>query len=349
VDNLCHTLVGATMAAAGGRRWTPLATPTLLIGANLPDVDVTCLLGGEVAGLAGRRGWTHGVLAMVVLPLLLTAAMLAWDRWRRRRRQPLAAPARPGPLLALAAISILSHPFLDWLNNYGMRWEMPFRDVWFYGDALFIADLWVWLGLGLAVVAGWRLARRGNPRAELPARLALAALCLYIAAMLAMTANAEQAARSGMQRAGFTVGRVMASPVALNPFRRQVVADAGDRYLLGDYDGWRKPAFVLRQATVPKGDRQPEAVAAARTRDGARFLHWARFPFFVVEPRGEAGGGGGGKGGAGAQGGALVWILDARYTVSTGRGFGSLAVQVPAASALPARSPAPGAPRGDGT
>jgi inner membrane protein len=334
MDNLCHTLVGATMAAAGGRRWTPLATPTLLIGANLPDVDVTCLLGGAVAGLAGRRGWTHGVLAMVVLPLLLTAVMLAWDRWRRRRRDPLAEPARPWPLLVLATLSILSHPFLDWLNNYGMRWEMPFADVWFYGDALFIADLWVWLGLGLAVFAGCRLARRRSPRAELPARLALGALCLYIGAMLALTGEAERAARSGMRQAGFTVGKVMASPVALDPFRREVVADAGDRYLLGDYDGWRKPTFVLRPATVPKGDRQPAAVAAASTRDGARFLHWARFPFFVVEPRGEAGKGARG-GGSGES--ALVWILDARYTLSPGRGFGSLAVEVPVASAPPPR------------
>ncbi len=322
MDNLCHTLVGATMAAAGGRRWTALATPTLLIGANLPDMDVLCLVGGPVAALTGRRGWTHGVLAMVVLPLLLTGAMLAWDRWRRRRRQPAAAPARPAPLLALAAVSILSHPFLDWLNNYGLRWEMPFADVWFYGDALFIADVWIWLGLGVAVVACWRLARRGSPRAELPARVALAGLCVYIGAMLALTEAAERAAREGMHRSGFTVSRVMASPVPFDPFRRQVVADAGDRYLLGSYDWLRRPAFTLDPAPVAKGERQPAAVAAAGTRDGARFLHWARFPYFVVAP--ESG-----------SGGTLVWIIDARYARGPGRGFGTLEVRVPGGAGRP--------------
>jgi inner membrane protein len=43
---------------------------------------------------------------------------------------------------------VLSHPTLDWLNNYGMRWLMPFDGRWFYGDALFIIDPWVWLVLG---------------------------------------------------------------------------------------------------------------------------------------------------------------------------------------------------------
>ena len=40
MDNLCHTLVGAALGKAGLQKRTPLATAALLIGANLPDVDV---------------------------------------------------------------------------------------------------------------------------------------------------------------------------------------------------------------------------------------------------------------------------------------------------------------------
>ena len=61
---------------------------------------------------------------------------------------PDRAPARAGPLLGLAALAVITHPMLDWLNNYGMRWLMPFDGRWSYGDALFIVDPWVWLALG---------------------------------------------------------------------------------------------------------------------------------------------------------------------------------------------------------
>jgi inner membrane protein len=66
----------------------------------------------------------------------------------RRRRDPTAAPARAGPLLAVSALALFTHPVLDWLNNYGIRWLMPFDRTWFYGDALFVIDPWVWLVLG---------------------------------------------------------------------------------------------------------------------------------------------------------------------------------------------------------
>src|SRR5690606_12985534 len=56
--------------------------------------------------------------------------------------------ARAGPLLGVTTLAVLTHPTLDWLNNYGMRWLMPFDGRWFYGDALFIIDPWVWLALG---------------------------------------------------------------------------------------------------------------------------------------------------------------------------------------------------------
>ncbi|MGH9367718.1 MAG: metal-dependent hydrolase, partial [Thermoanaerobaculia bacterium] len=139
LDNICHTLAGAALGEAGFKRATPLAMATLLIGANLPDVDaLTYVFGSGADALAFRRGWTHGPLALAGLPLALAGAMTAWDRFVRRRRGPHAPPARFGALLLLAFVSVLSHPLLDFLNTYGMRFLMPFSGRWFYGDALFI-------------------------------------------------------------------------------------------------------------------------------------------------------------------------------------------------------------------
>jgi inner membrane protein len=148
LDPIAHTLTGTALAAAGLRRVTPLATAALVIGANIPDLDVVAYAGGAAAALEHRRGWTHGVLAIVLWPAVVAALLLSFDRLWRLKRDPGAARARAGPLLAVAAIGVITHPLLDWLNNYGMRWLMPFDGTWFYGDALFIIDPWVWLALG---------------------------------------------------------------------------------------------------------------------------------------------------------------------------------------------------------
>lgn len=152
MDNLAHSLVGAWMAEAGLERKTPLATVTLVVGANLPDIDGITTLAGSDTSLLLRRGLTHGVIAVAVLPWLLAGAVMLGDRFLRRRRHPEKEPARFWPLLALSYLSVLSHPLLDWMNTYGVRVLMPFDGRWFYGDALFIIDPWMWLLAGAAVV-----------------------------------------------------------------------------------------------------------------------------------------------------------------------------------------------------
>jgi inner membrane protein len=114
---------------------------------------------------------------MIVLPFLVAAAVLAWDRWVRRRRAPDAVPVHPRNVLVLAFVGTLTHPALDWMNNYGMRWWLPFDGRWSYGDAFFILDPWLWLALGIAVYLGshW-------PRG---AQVPWAALALVASALIA--------------------------------------------------------------------------------------------------------------------------------------------------------------------
>ena len=178
MDPIAHTFAGAALAAAGLKRATPLATAALLIGANAPDVDGIAYFGGEFGSLAFRRGFTHGVLALALWPLLLTGLLLLWDRCVRLRRTPNAAPARAGPLLGLSALAVLTHPTLDWLNNYGLRWLMPFDGRWFYGDAVFIIDPWLWLVLGGVAFVAYSASVR-----------ALAAWCAFwaLASVLVLT------------------------------------------------------------------------------------------------------------------------------------------------------------------
>lgn len=172
MDPIAHTLFGATLAETGLKRRTRYATATLLIGANLPDIDAVAGLWGDDFSLFFRRGHTHGIVALVVLPLLLAGAMALWHRWRSARRGPDgrsatgaapssdSPPLRPRALIALAFLAVWSHPLLDWLNTYGVRLLMPFDGRWFYGDTLFIVDPWFWLltaaGVVLARSQSWR-------------------------------------------------------------------------------------------------------------------------------------------------------------------------------------------------
>jgi inner membrane protein len=328
MDNLCHTLVGAALAEAGLRKRTPLAAATLVIGANLPDVDVVAYFWGPDTALGFRRGWTHGLLALAVWPFVLTGMMIAWDRLVRRRRTER---ARPGALLLLSGLAVLTHPSLDWMNTYGMRWLMPFRDVWSYGDVLFIIDPWIWLALGTGWLWSRRLARRQSRGAERPARAALVLVALYILVLWGAKLAAVETARRGLEEQGIAAGRLMAGPFPVNPFRRQIVAVAGDRYALGTVDWLRRPRFQAGApvfiAGIDRG-RRPGApafvlrnesprirAAVASTYEGRIFLHWARFPFYEI--------------GAVGEGREKISVMDARYTINPGTGFGRLTLILP--------------------
>lgn len=189
MDNLCHTLVGAALAESGLKRRTKFGYATLLIGANLPDIDGFAMFTGY--GLGFRRGLTHGLPALVILPLLLTAAVVWWGRTAGRTN---VVPVRPRQVLLLAGISTLTHPFLDWLNTYGMRWLMPFSGRWFYGDSLFIVDPWLLLMLGGGILMAKRYSRHGRADAGLPAAVGLALCSAYIVGMLGLTAVGRRVA-----------------------------------------------------------------------------------------------------------------------------------------------------------
>lgn len=147
MDPITHTMVGAMLGETGVRRYTPLASVTLMLAANAPDIDILAQVGGPYVGLAWRRGLTHGIPALVLLPFVVLGVVLALHKLIRWR-EPSTPPIRAWPTLLLAFIGVLTHPVLDWMNTYGMRWLMPMDGRWFYGDALFIIDPWLWLGLG---------------------------------------------------------------------------------------------------------------------------------------------------------------------------------------------------------
>ncbi|MBB6424420.1 metal-dependent hydrolase [Sphingopyxis sp. JAI128] len=286
MDNLTHSLVGAVLGQMGLKKKTGLAMPTLIIAANLPDIDAGCAIYG-IESLAMRRGITHGPIALLVLPLILWGLMLAFDRWQARRGKRPAdrLPVDKGWLLVLAYIGCLSHPALDWLNNYGIRLLEPFSHRWFYGDSIFIIDLWIWIALAVSVWLSLRGERHGAANWRRPAWIGFTAVCAYIFANGLITGAAERMASSALEAGGRKDALVVASPPPLAFWKRDIFWRTVDRYgsasfvpgLGGTVDLTGSPTGMddPRLATWVKGD------PAARA-----FLFWSRMP--VAQGDGDA-------------------------------------------------------------
>jgi inner membrane protein len=286
MDNLTHSLVGAVMGQAGLKRKTGLAMPALIIGANLPDVDAACffwLEGTEHLGF--RRGITHGPPALVLLPLILAGLLWAFDCWQAKRdtRPEGRLPVSFTWLYILGFLGCLSHPALDWLNVYGIRLLEPFSSQWFYGDTLFIIDVWLWALLALGTWWSLRREKRAG-HGERPAWIVILIACAYIFANGLITRSAE---RLELMEADYS--ETIASPVPFAFWERELIFVEGEGRvaILPGYAGPTSKGRVSRPFDIPLPFCNLEGAAAADSQVAA-FLFWSRAPFVRREEDGAS-------------------------------------------------------------
>lgn len=156
MDNVTHSLAGLLIAegatrlrarvtqAEPSREFGTVAAISSLIAANLPDADLVYsgLGGSHLEYMLQHRGYTHTVLvALIGAVLMFGVSIQAW-RWRARE-----GPTRDDRhwLLGLLVLSTLSHLLLDWTNSYGVHPFWPVDNHWYYGDAVFIVEPWLWV------------------------------------------------------------------------------------------------------------------------------------------------------------------------------------------------------------
>src|SRR5271157_2725302 len=161
MDNITHTLTGLALSQAGLNRKTRFATLALMVGANLPDLDLLWSSGGDGANyLKYHRGITHSLLGVTVL-----GAALAGFLCYLGQRFPRAKPKANGPpldalwLFGVCWIATGSHLLMDFTNAYGVRLFLPFSDRWYALDIMPIVDLLLLLVLilGLGIPALFRV------------------------------------------------------------------------------------------------------------------------------------------------------------------------------------------------
>jgi inner membrane protein len=111
---------------------------------------------------------------------------------------------------------------------------------------------------------------------------------------------AERLTREAAEARGHgPVRTAVASPVPINPFRRDVVFATDDAYGFGVLRWTPSPSLQLDPRLTPKNMDDPAIAEARQVKAIADFLYWSRLPFAKVERRTE---------------GTIVTIGDARYS-----------------------------------
>jgi len=291
LEPVTHLLTGACLSRAGFNRTTGLATLTMTLAAEVPDLDVFYYFRGSVEGFAHHRGFTHTLLGAPVMAALTVAGVYVLHRILRRRGwNPRVAPRWP-MLFLCALLATLVHIFQDFTNNYGVRPFAPFRPRWYSWDIVFIIDplMLASLALGLAVpvvfgmigdeVGAKKSAFRGRGGAVF-ALLCLAALILFrdiqhrraVNALNSITYRNEDPLRAS------------AFPNPLSPFSWGGVVETRDFFEIVPVDSGSGQIDSENRAVVRfKPEETPVTLAAKRSRLGQVYLDWAGYPLVQVE------------------------------------------------------------------
>ena len=276
MDNLTHSLAGWALGQAGLKAQSRKGLAALILGANMPDIDV--FFGNAPWDpLAIHRGFTHGLVGgVLVMPPVLAGLLWLLDRWQLSRgaRFKSGLPMRFGWLVALSYVGAVSHPLLDLLTTYSVQLFAPFSSRWYHADALFIIDVWVWLLLALAIGVSKQRERRGREWRRIP-QAAIVVLLAYIGGNLLITWAANEKVR-GCSECG-QAEAVFASPPPLESWKRDLVWRDGQCYRRSGYVpfGYFGPV----SACEPTNMDHPLVQEAIRRDPRLRkFLKWSILP-----------------------------------------------------------------------
>ena len=291
MEPVTHFLTGACLGRAGFNRKTALATATMTLAAEAPDLDVFSRFKGTVFGFAHHRGFTHSFLGLFLISALVVGFIhLVW-RISGRRVNDRSLPPRWGLLFLYAYIAGLSHILLDFTNNYGVRPFWPFSERWYSWDIVFIVEpvLLLLLVGGLVLPSLGSLindeigVRSRGPKGRLAATVALIGVVplwwvrdyehrTAVNALQAQTYQESQALRAS------------AYPYWWNVFRWSGVVETQNFFAV-------MPVNTGMPAVNPEGQVQvrykpeetPVTLAAKRSYLGRVFLDWAKYPITETE------------------------------------------------------------------
>jgi inner membrane protein len=246
MDSLTQAVLGASIQGALLGRWQ--GRRALLYGAmlgTLPDLDVIIDYGDAVADMTYHRGFSHSLLVLSILAVLLTALA----RWLKPN------PAYSTRRLFLAIwLALITHPLLDAFTSYGTQLFWPLQTPPVAWSSVFIIDPLYTVPLLLAVIVGLVRGLRDKP--QWLAATALGLSSLYLASTLAGKWMAEQRVQDVLSARGIQADVLFSTPTPFNSLLwRVTVVDGSDYHeaLVGWFD--ERPPRLER---IPRGAQLAE-------------------------------------------------------------------------------------------
>jgi inner membrane protein len=297
LEPITHFLTGACMGRAGLNRKTALATATVTLAAEAPDLDVLGEFHGRVFGFAHHRGFTHSFLGIALVSAVVVGFMyLIWRvRGGKLRRQNGSGPNLPprwGLLFGFAYLAGLSHILLDFTNNYGVRPFWPFSEKWYSWDIVFIVEpiILILLVAGLAIPALFSFVDREiGVRSRQPAGRWGATLALLgVVALWGVRDYEHRRAVNALQARTYESAdpiRASAFPLWWTPFRWVGVVETRNFFATMMVDSTTPEVDPDGEMqTLYKPEETPVTLAAKRSYLGRVYLDWAQYPITETEP-----------------------------------------------------------------
>lgn len=189
---------------------------------TLPDLDVFIDFGDAVRNFTYHRGFSHSLL---VLPGVALIIWLILRRWWAPVRD------RPGPWLAAVVLALVTHPLLDAHTAYGTQLLWPFTVTPASWSTIFIIDPLFTLPLLAGVIAVALWASQPAGRKVLVAGIALSTG--YLAWTWVGKSIVEQDARAALAASGYEYRALYTTPTLFNSLLWRIVVLTDEGYLEG--------------------------------------------------------------------------------------------------------------------
>lgn len=292
MEPVTHILFGATLGRVGLNRKTGLATLTLALAAEAPDIDMLLWPIGPVTNFAHHRGATHTFLgAPFVAAGTLALVYGIYQLWFVRRGRITRVPVDWKLLYGYALFGCLTHILLDFTNNYGVHPFAPFNPKWYSWDIVYIVEPVILLTLifGLSIsfflnlIGGEIGAKKNKWPGTGGAIFALVLLSLtwwyrdlqHRHAMQMLTSQSYE---------GQDVIRASANPYMLTPYHWHGVVETNGFFRTVSVNTWTGEVDAQQDGiTRYKPEETPITLAAKKSRFGQVYLDWARHPYVETE------------------------------------------------------------------
>lgn len=225
MDSITHIALGACMGEAFAGK--ALGRKAMLWGAlaqSIPDIDFIASFWMDTSSnLLAHRGFTHSILFCALITPVF--ALLA-EKWHRPH------DIRLGRWLLFFGGVIFAHIFIDAFNNYGVGWFEPFSHKRISFNTVYVADPFLSLWPGIALIALVYL-NRYSPKRKQWWKFGLIIPVFYLLYCLANKYVIDRDVKSILKNQQISYTRYFTTPAPLQNWLWYVVAGNDSGYHVG--------------------------------------------------------------------------------------------------------------------